>query len=1014
MKKVFIGMGVVLVLFVGALFALPYFFKDEIVAQVKAAANESLTAKLDFRDVSLSVFRRFPKLAIGLDGLEITGTGPFDGIKLIECERLDVAVDLWSALFGDEIVVKGFFLNSPKIQVYVLPDGTANYDITKPSAPETEPTAAASTPIRLEKYAIRNGEIHYDDRSLPMRADLWGLNHEGSGEFTADIYDLITRTDIEKLSVRYDGVQYLSKAKASWQATLNANMPEMKFTLKESDLQINALQLALDGWFQMPNDSEYVMDLRFSTPQNEFKHFLSIIPGAYTSDFEGMQAGGKVQFGGFVRGRYSEQAYPAFKIDLKIDNGSFKYPSLPLGVSGIFVDMSINSPSATLNAMTVNIPRFALRMGSNPIEGRFFLKTPESNPTVDTKITGRLNLAELSKAFPMEGVQELAGLIEADVTAKASMQQIDAGKYEDVNMAGNFRIQNLTYRAAGTPPVRINTLSASLSPQYVSVPLFDARLGKSDLRASGRIDNILAYFAPKKTMTGSFNLRSAYFDANEWLTEGESAAAPSPSSNPATTENVFDRWDFTIDGAIGKLAYEEYTLSDLALKGHFTPNNMTFDNFGLKIGDSDLRGNGRLLNVWNYLFDNQTVYGTLNLKSDYFDLNPFMTDEAPATESAPAESVFLVPENVDMTLDANFKRIRYTEHELRNLQGQVTMKDGVAALRDLTADILGGQIALAGSYNTQQPAKPTFDLNLALQNMGFRDAYQSFVTFKTLAPIAQYIEGKFNTTLTMSGVLGKDMLPDFGTLNAAGFIETLNAAVNNFKPLAEISQRLNLAYLSRLELQNTRNWFEIKEGRITLKPFTTQMRDVAMQIGGSHGLGSDMSYQILTKTPRKALEKSAAGSAANAGLRWISGEAAKFGVNVAQGEYINVRFDITGTLANPKVAVKILPSDGDRTIREEAGSVVQNITDNARDTLQKVVTQKVEEAKKQAEAAAEKALDSAKQVATQKIEEAKEKAAQEVGKALGEEAGKKVEEVLRTDEAKKKLEEWNPLKKRKN
>ncbi len=1014
MKKVLSGVAVVLLLFVGALFALPYLFKDDIIRQIKATANESLTARLDFQDVSLSFFRHFPKLAVGLDGLVITGTGPFEGIRLIECKRLDVAVDVWSALFGDQIIVRSFYLNEPKIQVHVLPDGTANYDIAKPTAEQAPQETASGTSIRLEKYAIRNGEIRYDDRSLPMQADIKGLNHEGSGQFTADIYDLVTRTDIEKLSVRYDGVSYLSKAKAAWKATLNANMPEMKFTLKESDLQLNALKVSLEGWFQMPNDTDYLMDLRFGTPQNEFKHFLSILPGAYTSDFDGVKAGGTLQFGGFVRGRYNETTYPAFKIDLKVANGSFKYPGLPLGVSGINVDMNINSPSNHLNALTVNIPTFALRIGSNPIEGRFSLKTPETNPTVDTRIAGRLHLGELAKAFPMEGVQELAGLIEADIVARASQQQIDAGRYDEVDMRGQLQMQNLVYRSAGSPPVRIHTLTTRFSPKYVEVPLLDARLGKSDLRASGRIDNILAYFAPKKTMTGAFNLRSTYFDANEWLAEEEATAATTPSTPAETAEKMFDRWDFSIDGAIGKLLYDEYTLTDLALKGHFTPNDMSLDNFALKIGNSDLRGNGRLLNAWDYLFENQTVYGALYLKSDFFDLNPFMTDEAPAAESAPAEDVLLVPEHVDMTLEADFERIRYTEHELRNLKGQVVVKDRVATLRDLTADILGGQIALAGTYDTRQPAKPAFDVNLALQNMGFREAYQSFATFKTLAPIAQYMEGKFNTTLTMGGLLGKDMMPDFNTLNAAGFIETRNAAINNFKPLAEIAQRLNLAYLSRLELKDTRNWFEIKEGRVMLKPFVTQMRDVTMQIGGSHALNGEMSYQILTKTPRKVLEKTAAGSAVNAGLRWISGEAAKYGVNVAQGEYINIRFDITGTLANPKVAVKVLPSDGERSIKEEAGDMAGNIAQKAKDTLKTVVTQKVEEVKKQAEAVAEKAVDSARQVVVQKVEEVKEKAVQEVGRAVGEEAAKKTEELLRTDEAKKKLEEWNPLKKKKN
>ncbi|MBK6931277.1 MAG: hypothetical protein IPH12_10585 [Saprospirales bacterium] len=616
MKKVFMGIALVLALFAAALLAIPYFFKDEIVAQVKQTVNENLTATVDFQDVSISLFRHFPELSIGLQGLKITGTGQFDGVKLLKSKQLDVAIDLWSAIFGEKIAINGFYLIEPVIQVYVLEDGSANYDISKP-APEGAAAAESSGgTFRLEQYAIQNGSILYDDRSLNMRAELQGVNHEGSGEFTADIYDLVTKTDVQQLSVNYEGMQYLRNAHAVWQATLNANMPEMKFTFKENDLQINALSVMVDGWFQMPNAVDYLMDLKFGTPQNTFKSFLSIIPGAYTQDFDGVKADGTVQFGGMVRGKYNETTYPAFKIDLKIANGSVKYPSLPLGIGGIHVDASINSPSSTLNAMTIHIPRFAFRIGSNPLEGYFHLKTPETNPAVDTKITGTLHLGELSKAFPLEGVQELSGIIQADVLAKASMSQIDAGQYEQVQMAGHFNIQNLSYRAAGTPPVKIISLIANLSPQKVDVQTFDGRLGKSDIRASGKIDNILAYFSTNKTMTGSLNFRSAYFDANEWLAEEPGATTEKvPTASPAAAEKVFDRWDFTIDGAIGKMVYAGYNISDMRLRGNFTPNKMTIDDFGLKIGASDLQGTGRILNAWDYLFDNQTVSGVLDLHS---------------------------------------------------------------------------------------------------------------------------------------------------------------------------------------------------------------------------------------------------------------------------------------------------------------------------------------------------------------------------------------------------------------
>jgi hypothetical protein len=1034
MKKLLFGIAIFLALLIGALIALPYFFKDEIIAQVKATANESLTATVDFKDVDISIFRNFPKLSVGLKGLEVTnGPGPFEGVKLIQCERLDVAVDLWSAIFGSEVIVKGLYFQKPDIKVFVLSDGSANYDITKPEpAGSTASTSAESSPVKLERYGISEGKILYDDRGLDMRALLEGVEHTGSGEFTADLYDFVMKTAVERLSVNYGGMQYLKNARADWDATLNADMKNMKFTFKENNLKVNALEVMLDGWVQTPDNSEDIrMDLKFGTPQNTFKSLLSIVPGAYTKDYSDVQANGTVQFSGFVKGTYNDIIYPAFKIDFKVGNADFKYPSLPLGVSSINVDASINSPSSRLNDMTVNIPKFSLRIGSNPLEGYFNLKTPESDPTVDTKIVGTLNLGELSKAFPMEDVEELAGIIKANVTMKAAMSQIDQGKYDQVNMAGDFAMSGISYKAQGSPQVKINQLSTSLTPQKVDIQNFDAKLGKSDLRANGSIDNILAYFSTNKTMTGTLNFSSNLFDANEWMepAPADGSVVPSDLEAPATagSEKVFDRWDFTVDGKINRLKYDTYDLTNMAMKGHFMPNKMTVDNFGLNIGASDLRGSGKILNAWNYMFDNQTVSGVVNLQSNFFDLNQFMTEEnssstgSQKTAPAPAAAteIIPVPKNVDMTLNADFAKIKYTTYDLNNLDGQIVVKGGVAELKDLTANVAGGQIGLRGEYNTKDETKPTFNVAFALQNMGFKEAFNTFANVKSLAPVMQLIDGKFNTSLVMSGTLGKDMMPDLMTLTAAGFLETLSAVFNNFKPMNDIGAKLGLDYLNKFELKNTKNWFEIKEGKVTVKPFNVQMRDVAMQIGGSHGLNQEMAYQITTKVPRSALQKSAAGAAANSGLNFLSKEASKYGVSLAQGEFINVRFDLTGSLFSPKVAMKVLGSDGESSIKEEAGAAVQATVDKARDSLINVANRELDKAKDQAKAAADKAADSLRAVADKKIQEAKDKAAKELGDKAGEAVGKKAEEALgdkgkkATEDAKKKLEEWDPFKKKK-
>jgi hypothetical protein len=1026
-KKILIAIGITFVILIGALAALPYLFKEEIIAQVKTTANENLTAKLDFTDVDFSIFRHFPKLSVGLEGLEITnGPGPFEGVKLVKCERLDVAVDLFSALFGDNMTINGLYFKKPEIKVYVLSNGAANYDITKPEPATTTSTESSSGAMTLEHYGISEGSILYDDRGLDMRAEMEGLEHNGSGEFGTDLYDLVMQTGIEKLSVNYGGIQYLSNARADWDATLGADMKNMKFTFKKNNLKVNDLGLLLDGWVQMPENTEDIrMDLTFGTPANTFKSLLSIIPGAYTKDFGNVQANGTVQFAGFAKGTYNETTYPAYKLQFKIGQADFKYPSLPLGVSNINVDATINSPSSRLNDMTVNIPSFSLKIGSNPLEGYFNLKTPESNPTIDTKINGTLNLGELSKAFPMEGIQELAGVIKANMTVKASMSQIDAGQYDQVNMAGDFGMSGITYRATDMPTVKINSLATSLTPQRLDIQTFDAKLGNSDLRASGSIDNLLAYFSTTKTMRGTLNFSSTYFDANEWMEPEAAETEVVPNDVPAASEKVFDRWDFVVDGKIGKLKYDTYDITNLSANGHFTPNKMDIANFGLKLGGtSDLSGNGQILNAWNYLFDNQTVKGVVNLNSSYFDLNQFMEEPAAgaattSTEAPPAE-IIPVPENMDMTLNANFGKVKYTTYELNNLTGQVIVQDRVAKLKDCTADVIGGQIGLTGDYNTQNLAKPTYNMDLAMQNMGFREAFQTFATVKAMAPIMQYMDGKFNTSMSMSGLLGKDMMPDFGSLSAAGFLETIAAAFNNFKPLNAVGDKLGVDYLKKMELANTRNWFEIKDGKVNVKPFNAKVKDIALQIGGSHGLDSDMAYSILTKTPRSALQKSGVGSAVNSGLGLLSAEASKVGVNIAQGEFINVRFDLTGTMTSPKVAMKILPSDGQSTLSEQATGAATALVDKTKDTLTNMATKEIDKVKEKAQAAADKAADSLKAVADKKLKEATDKATQEAKEKLGNAAGEKAGEVLGTqgqkkvDEVKDKLDKWDPFKKKKN
>ncbi len=1028
-KKILLGLLAFIVLSLIALTAFIYYHKDEIIAEVKNQANEQLVnARLNFGDVDISLFRQWPKLSVSLENVEVMGEGKFKGIQLLKCARLDVGLDFMLALTSKDAVIESLHLEQPDIHIYVLSDGSANYDITKPNQQSTSSTT------QLEKYSISKGKLVYDDRGLDMKMTLEGVEHSGKGNFTDLIYDLDMKTDAASATLDYDGLRYFSKAHLVYNAVINVDSGKNKYTFNKNSLNINDLKVNFDGWVALPNDTDTEMDLTFASPQTDFKSFLSIIPGAYTKDYARVSATGEVSFGGKAKGIYNEKSYPAFDLKLKIKDGNVKYPDLPLGLSGIRLDATINNPSASLNAMTVQIPAFALKVGSNPIEGYFNLKTPLTDPDIDTKIKGVLKFDELAKAYPMPDVKSMSGTLIADILMRARMSQIEKALYDQMQVAGNLRIQGMNYQPTQGAATYIKDMALDFSPQKVALNSFDAKVGNSDFRATGAIDNILAWYAKDKTMRGKVQVQSSYINAADFADDANTKPAANVPNDVAQPQ-VFDRWDFDVDARVGTLVYEEYKLTNAVLVGHFTPNKMVLSELSTKIGASDLSGSGTISNVYNYLYDNQTLTGTLNLKSNYFDLNQFMTDEQDVKEEQAVEDVIPVPERIDLTINSDFGKVLYTNHTLSNLTGQIIVQDEKARLSNCTANLLGGQVGLSGLYSTADPAKPVFNMDMALKNFGFKEAYQQMVTIKTFAPLAQFVDGKFNTNLSMSGILGKDMTPDFKTISAAGMLETFNAVVNNFKVTNELGDRLNLSYLKQLELKNSKNWFEIKDGKLKIEPFDIQVRDTRLTISGSHGLDSEMAYTIKTKTPRKTLEANPVGAVASSGFNFLRGEAAKLGVNINQGEFVNVLFTLGGTILSPKVSLKVLNSDGSGTIQDAATETATAVVAKAKDSIATRANQELEKAKDKAQAAIDKATDSLRNVANREIDKAtdkavdavKDKVGEVVGKELGDKVGGKVGEKVNekvgevlgdqgkktVNDVKEKLNNWDPFKKKK-
>jgi hypothetical protein len=418
LKWTLIIIGGLIVLILAAAFIIPIVFKDDIVAAINKEINKSVNADVvyDVEKFDITLFKNFPNITAEMRDLGVINRAPFEGEVLFATESFEVEVNLKEILFGDQLRVKGISLVRPIINVKVLKDGRANYDIAVPSTDTVTTTEEPSNfSFGIDHWEIIDGDITYDDATLPFLMSLKGVNHSGSGDFTQDVFDLKTNTVADTLTVAYGGVEYLSNKRAEIDATVSISEAYTKYTFKENTAKLNDFAMSFDGWFKM-NEKDFGMDLSFKSPENTFKSILSLVPGMYTQSFNNIEAKGDLSFNGFVKGTYSEKQMPAFNLNLLVKDAMFKYPDLPTAVNNINVDLLVDNKDGIIDNTIIDLKKLHLDFGSNPVDAKALI-TKMYPTNVDATVAAKLNLAELNKMFPMEGL-DMKGSYAINLNAK--------------------------------------------------------------------------------------------------------------------------------------------------------------------------------------------------------------------------------------------------------------------------------------------------------------------------------------------------------------------------------------------------------------------------------------------------------------------------------------------------------------------------------------------------------------------------------------------------------------------
>ena len=998
MKKIIsrfaIGFAVFLVLLIGFAVAVPFLFKGKIKAEIDKQIALYVDAQVNFRteDFSLSVFKEFPHLTASLDNFSVVNNAPFKGDTLTSIGSFRITVDIWS-VFGEQMKINKISLIKPRIFAKVNKDGKANWDIVRPQPIDTtkkiEDTSSKFS-LAIKKWEIKEGLIVYDDRTIPTKLTLQNLNHEGSSNLEADVFDLYSETKIDKFSFAFDGTEYLSDKQLEADVTLGMDLKQFKFTFKQNKILLNDFGLKFDGFIAMP-DTNITMDMKYATTSTEFKTLLSLVPGVYTESFKDVKASGKIAFEGDVKGTYNAQQMPAFHLGLLVENGFFQYPAVPSPVNNINIDLKVGTDDGVLENLKVALKKFHIDFGQNPIDATALLQGI-SRMNIQANAKAKLNLAELSKIFPMPGLT-MAGIFSLDGNAKGIY---DGKQMPFVNAAMSLQNGYIKSKEFPEPLEKLNLQATAQSDgtlrnsefalQNFSMSLQNEPFSANaifknfedinfDVKAKGVIDlTKITKIYPLEGMKLSGRIKGNI------ASEGKMSDIEKAQYEKITNSGDINLKDFvyeTTDMPVVKI-------SDAHLQ--FNPKEMILEKFEGSAGRSDMSLTGNLSNYLGYLFRDETIKGKFVFKSKKFDVNEWLSDsptpEQP-TQDVPM-TVVVIPKNIDFLLSSSIEEVIYDNLSLKTLQGDILVKEGKISLGNGVFNTLGGDFSLTGTYDTQDENKPKFDFDFGIKNLEIGEASKKFVTIKQLAPVAENVAGKFSTKFKLSGDLGQDMMPLFNTLSGEGVLTVLEGVIQDVPLMNRIAEEIKMPELKKARFQDLLTTAKVKNGRFLVDPYDVKIDKYVMNVAGSNGIADgSLEYTLKMDVPAEK-----AGQQLNQLVKSQIGASTSF-------DKVPLIISVGGTYTKPQIKLSI--------DKNNLKGEVKNVVDAKKDELKNQLQNELDSKKKEAEEKARTEADKLKK-------EAEEKARAELEKLKNEKLKREADSLkkLAEEKAKKNLKDKIP------
>jgi len=531
--------------------------------------------------------------------------------------------------------------------------------------------------------------------------------------------------------------------------------------------------------------------------------------------------------------------------------------------------------------------------------------------------------------------------------------------------------------------VKLDNFSAAIGTDKVNVNLYLTKIISNpfiDMKTSGvfHLENLKNVFSQEslQSLTGELMADLAIKGSLTSVEQGD-------------YKNVLAMGSLVCKNLLYNYGDGDYPVELHHAQFNFSPSQIDIIAFDSRINGNKILAEGDMENYLSYFLKDDLFRGHLSIRSDKLDMNKLLEPwSAKEVAKNPVEDgdeeITYISQNVDVLVSLTADTILYHKMLFSDFNSNIHVHEGRVDFEDFNSSFLGGFLNMQGFYEAIPEATPHIDLNLSLKDMNIGSAYQNVTMFRQFAPIAEKADGLFNSTLSLSADLDRQMNPVWTSILGDGNFTSDNIHLNAQDIFNKIASVLKVNIFNNLATGPVDLSFNILDGKLYSSPFTMKIDQVQMEIGGWTGFDQQVDYTMGFDIPVDMLGDNVANV-----VNHYASEAAKFGIDLGDVTSLKPVVEVTGDFQDPEVRlVSVSKSTGEGIkdiVEDKVEEVIDEYAEKANEEAKKILA----EAQRQADSimsAAQAQAEQVMQMARQSVKDAKAEAQKQADQLVKEAA----------------------------